>query len=446
MPAQSTISILESIKKKLQKFDEPSQKQETFADVKDEFEYISQSQAQSANQNKNSDDIYGNNDQGNDLNQGFDDESSSNSANDQLNQNLSSEENSLPDFDATFSSEETNFNSGQEAVSSEVTVDETHSNQFQNNPFDVNKNNSTENLNEIDPSLQDLDGQEQNEENFEVDNSLDIKADNISKDIQGDLHEDEFSYEEETVFQDSNSQEGNRFEVSRLIDDDTIQDAEGDENDHDFSHLEDENFDTKEHFVEEKKLNNISDKNSGLEIGSLEFVAKNNFEEVKSVENKISLDLDNIALKAKNIEALELQNNNNQKNLSTKAESDIMLEFEKEPDIQDVAINKTINEKAIEVGKIFKDSSTSYMSKEANVESLVSNDLAKKTAQSINKLIGAKNTVNNVNKFANGEHFSEIAAKLMLPKIEKWLEDNLPEIVERAVEKEIARIIEKSEI
>lgn len=141
-----------------------------------------------------------------------------------------------------------------------------------------------------------------------------------------------------------------------------------------------------------------------------------------------------------------MQNNGNQKNLSTKAESDIMLEFEKEPDIQDVAINKTIDEKAIEVGKIFKDSSTSYMSKEANVESLVSNDLAKKTAQSINKLIGAKNTVNNVNKFAKGEDFSEIAARLMLPKIEKWLEDNLPEIVERAVEKEIARIIEKSEI
>lgn len=445
MPAQSTISILESIKKKLQKFDEPSQKQETFADVKDEFEYISQSQAQSANQSKNSDDIYGNNDQGNDLTQAFDDELSSNSSGGQLNQNLSLEENSLPDFDATFSSEETNFNTEKEASNKEKNGDELYSNSL-NNTLDAYKNNSAENLNEIDHSLHDLDVQDQNEDNFEIDNSMDNKTDNISEEIQDDLGEDEFSYEEQSDVEGSNSQEGNRFEVSRLIDEEPIMEAEDDGNDHEFSHLEDEDFDSKEHFVEEQKdLNNISNQNSNLEIDSTEFGAKNNFEEIKSVENKISIDLDNIALKAKNIEALDLQNNGNQKNLSTKVDSDRVLEFDKRLDIQDKVV-KSIDKKTTEDDKIFEYSSNSSISKDANVESLISNDLAKKTAQSISKLIGAKNTVNNVNKFVNGEDILEIASRLMEPKIEKWLEDNLPDIVERAVEKEIARIIEKSEI
>lgn len=61
--------------------------------------------------------------------------------------------------------------------------------------------------------------------------------------------------------------------------------------------------------------------------------------------------------------------------------------------------------------------------------------------ESIQKLVGAKDVASGVNSFANDSTFTEIATQLMEPKLEKWLNDNLPEIVEKIVREEIKKII-----
>jgi len=62
---------------------------------------------------------------------------------------------------------------------------------------------------------------------------------------------------------------------------------------------------------------------------------------------------------------------------------------------------------------------------------------------SIKKLIEAKNMIKNVNNFAQNETLSKIAISLMEPKLEKWLNENLPNMVENIVRQEIDKIMPK---
>lgn len=66
-----------------------------------------------------------------------------------------------------------------------------------------------------------------------------------------------------------------------------------------------------------------------------------------------------------------------------------------------------------------------------------------KATDSIKKLIDAKNVVNGISAFSQSPAFAEIAVQLMEPKLEKWLNDNLPELVENIVREEIKKIIPK---
>ncbi len=67
-----------------------------------------------------------------------------------------------------------------------------------------------------------------------------------------------------------------------------------------------------------------------------------------------------------------------------------------------------------------------------------------KTSDSIKKLMNAKNTIANANSFANDPSaISEIAEQLLEPRLEKWLNENLPSLVERIVREEIKKIIPK---
>ena len=67
-----------------------------------------------------------------------------------------------------------------------------------------------------------------------------------------------------------------------------------------------------------------------------------------------------------------------------------------------------------------------------------------KASNSMKKLIEAKNLVNNVGNFARDETLTRIAVSLMEPKLEKWLNDNLPSLVENIVREEIEKIVPKS--
>ena len=62
---------------------------------------------------------------------------------------------------------------------------------------------------------------------------------------------------------------------------------------------------------------------------------------------------------------------------------------------------------------------------------------------SVRKLIDAKNVISGISSFSQGSAFSELAAQLMEPKLEKWFNQNLPELVEKIVREEIKKIIPK---
>lgn len=74
---------------------------------------------------------------------------------------------------------------------------------------------------------------------------------------------------------------------------------------------------------------------------------------------------------------------------------------------------------------------------------LVSDSTMMQTTESIKKLIDAKNVVSGISSFSQSPALAELAIQLMEPKLEKWLNDNLPQVVEKIVREEIKKIIPK---
>ena len=67
----------------------------------------------------------------------------------------------------------------------------------------------------------------------------------------------------------------------------------------------------------------------------------------------------------------------------------------------------------------------------------------RQVGDSVRKLIDAKNVVSGISTFSQGPAFVELATHLMEPKLEKWLNEHLPELVEQIVREEIKKIIPK---
>ena len=75
---------------------------------------------------------------------------------------------------------------------------------------------------------------------------------------------------------------------------------------------------------------------------------------------------------------------------------------------------------------------------------LIREEAVFQASNSMKKLMEAKNLVNNIGNFARDETLTKIAVNLMEPKLEKWLNDNLPSLVENIVREEIEKILPKS--
>ena len=80
---------------------------------------------------------------------------------------------------------------------------------------------------------------------------------------------------------------------------------------------------------------------------------------------------------------------------------------------------------------------------EVDADPIKNEGLAQKVSESIKNLVEAKNMVNKVENFAKNDVLSEVAAELMKPRLEKWMNENLPELVEKIVREEIKKIIAK---
>lgn len=96
----------------------------------------------------------------------------------------------------------------------------------------------------------------------------------------------------------------------------------------------------------------------------------------------------------------------------------------------------------VDVAKKF-DNVDEFLTHTSTQEPLINQQAASNITDSIKKLVDAKNVVSGVTSFSKSEAFADIAAQLMEPRLEKWLNEHLPALVENIVREEIKKIIPK---
>jgi cell pole-organizing protein PopZ len=76
-------------------------------------------------------------------------------------------------------------------------------------------------------------------------------------------------------------------------------------------------------------------------------------------------------------------------------------------------------------------------------QNILHDDTIMQATDSVKKLIDAKNVVSGISNFAQSPALRDLAAEMIEPKLEKWLNDNLAELVESVVREEIKKILPK---
>jgi cell pole-organizing protein PopZ len=76
-------------------------------------------------------------------------------------------------------------------------------------------------------------------------------------------------------------------------------------------------------------------------------------------------------------------------------------------------------------------------------DGLINESTAAQASDSIKRLIDAQNVVGGITQFSQSSAFAELATQIMEPKLEKWLNENLPQMVEKIVREEIRKLIPK---
>jgi cell pole-organizing protein PopZ len=79
----------------------------------------------------------------------------------------------------------------------------------------------------------------------------------------------------------------------------------------------------------------------------------------------------------------------------------------------------------------------------AEKSSVIYDSTVRQVNDSVKKLVDAKNVISGISNFSQSPAFSELAINLMEPKLEKWLNQNLPDLVEKIVREEIKKMIPK---
>jgi hypothetical protein len=85
----------------------------------------------------------------------------------------------------------------------------------------------------------------------------------------------------------------------------------------------------------------------------------------------------------------------------------------------------------------------SHQYQSSNSRSLLQDDVIMQSSNSIQKLLDAKSMMTGISNFMKTPYPIEIAVQLMEPKLEKWMNENLAQIVEKIVKEEISKIIPK---
>lgn len=169
---------------------------------------------------------------------------------------------------------------------------------------------------------------------------------------------------------------------------------------------------------------NASDNNISLQI----------VDESQSNFNKLNKDLIQDEIIEKTLESSEDKNN-----LISNLNQNIVLDKSNKI-TNDIQENKS-NENSNFINQKFSDSNLKI--DQMIDHKLIHQETIYQANESIKKLIEAKNMIKSVNNYAQNDILNKIAISLMEPKLEKWLNDNLPSMVEEIVRQEIDKIIPK---
>ena len=202
---------------------------------------------------------------------------------------------------------------------------------------------------------------------------------------------------------------------------------------------------------------------------NVEEVAKTseNFFEKQEDKNQVAVNLDLYKEVPLNQDFLGAMPNKNVEE-TIKISENIVQKQEDKNQVFEEFIPKNIDEDNVKINKINEDSlfekniNNFQQNNSKNLElNIKNNDADKVVVEKINynlikeeavyqasnsmrKLMEAKNLVNNVGKFSQDETLTKIAVNLMEPKLEKWLNENLPLMVENIVREEIQKIVPKN--
>ncbi len=78
-----------------------------------------------------------------------------------------------------------------------------------------------------------------------------------------------------------------------------------------------------------------------------------------------------------------------------------------------------------------------------NKSSMLSDETVSQAQDSIKRLVDAKKVVSGISTFSKSPALAELAVEIMEPKLERWINEHLPEVVENIVREEIKKIIPK---
>jgi hypothetical protein len=492
MAEKNTLSILETIKKKMSKFDQKAEKTSKLADLNDEFQYISPSskkQAEEKMANAKSQEIptldearVGNSVRKlEDPDFDIDDESKPKEPIDEY----LMEEDDIEDYEDEADFEEMEGEK-EEEFSSEVTAED---DEFD---LDIFEEEETENAQENyekddDLNLDELDlGSDEPEQTLEenideeahdeinLQENLEVKKDDLDLEAIAKEYEEEHPEEfhktfEPTVENAAENVEQTIEQHDEPLNFDDLQDepeqeikAKEAEEIPSFSEPEAVSQNIADVVLEKKSEKTNNNFDGELEKLDKELEKQNIEAEKKKLEIKMS-PLEEIDLEfEKEIMGFRPQFTDENSQEVAKEESKIVEEtenivFENVAPTQietEIKISENIkNHEPIQLAE--ETPAVSFeapkppvepiqqVTKSRNFDSMIREETVLQASDSIRRLMDAKNVVEGISTFSKSPAFSELALRIMEPKLEKWLNENLPELVENIVRDEIKKIIPK---
>ena len=442
MAEKNTLSILETIKRKMHKLDQKTDKSSKISNLNDEFEYISSAPKQEAPQPvdakapesvpaaKPEDDL------------DLDALEEAVQASEKAPVKPASKEHVLDDFnldDLDLDDEAPAVQTpNKEVKSEEISEEEFAEDEIEDyeDEIDFDEEGESEAMAEIEDNTLSIENEEEG--------GLDWLGNKVEGESEGETEDDlEFPEEAEAI---------EHIEEEQEVEEDHDDDLNLDDLD-----LSEENISA----PRESRLSEQSSEDDNLDFDDLDFE-----EEVKEEKKLPEFDLSASEAKTQN----QPKNSKDIEDFLEKKpalkepislEDEIDFEFEKEIMGLRPEVTQKDERPANQAPEIFQQpiSQQSFMPPQDNVSTMNQSGLVtssergqtkiiydstlRQTSDSIKKLLDAKNMVSGVANFSQSSSFAELAMQLMEPKMEKWLNEHLPDLVEKIVREEIKRIIRK---